>query len=316
VADGLEAVETCQLCGGREISHLHEGCPDRIYGIPGLFDVVTCRRCGLAWTSPRPRKEAIARYYPDRYADVAEMRSTRGKTGLRGALRSATRVPYRLRYRGITDTPAPRPGASRLLDVGSSSGSYLARMQELGWEPWGVEPHAEARARALERLRVPEDRIFHGSAEDADFPAESFDLVTMSHVLEHLYEPKAVLKRVRGWLRPEGRLRVWVPNLASFESKVFGRFWTGLDLPRHLFHFTPSTLARMLRDAGFDVERAVPEFQTGSLTGSAYFAARAAVRQHGPGWPPHALHYALLPLGSVLIALGNAGAIDVTATRG
>lgn len=311
----IETVDACHLCGGREISVLHAGCPDRIYGTPGLFGVVACTMCGLAWTSPRPTKEALGRYYPEEYAEVAEMRSTRSAAGVRRLLRSVAQIPYRLRYPGIEETISPEPGANRLLDIGSSAGSYLSRMQVLAWEPWGIEPHAAARAQSLEKLGIPADRVFAGSAEEADFAPQTFDLVTISHVLEHLYEPRAVLEKVRVWLRPGGRLRIWVPNQASFESKVFGRFWTGLDLPRHLYHFTPVTLARLLEETGFVVERTVPEFQTGSVTGSSYLALRAAVRRHGPAWPPQALHYALLPVGSLSIALGNSGAVDVMATR-
>lgn len=314
VQAGQVAVLACHLCGSRETSVLYARCPDRIYGVPGLFDVVVCTKCGLAWTSPRPTKETLGHYYPDQYADVAEMRGTRSATGVRRFLRSAARIPYALRYRGVTETRSPEVGANRLLDVGSSVGSYLSRMQALGWEPWGIEPHASARARSVKTMGIPEDRVFPGSAEDAEFPPQTFDLVTISHVLEHMYEPRVVLEKARVWLRPGGRLRIWVPNLASFESRLFGRFWTGLDLPRHLFHFTPATLARLLQETGFAVERTVPEFQTGSLTGSSYLVARAAVRRQGPGWPPQALHYALLPVGSLLIALGNSGAIDITAT--
>lgn len=95
-----------------------------------------------------------------------------------------------------------------------------------------------------------------------------FDLVTMTHVLEHVHDPCFVLEKIRRSLRTAGVLRIWVPNVASPEAQFFRRFWFGLDVPRHLTHFSPVTPRAVLEHAGFRIERVLPEFQATRLSGS------------------------------------------------
>jgi len=310
LAPGLE-LAPCSLCGGTQTETLYAGCWDRLLGTPGRFDVVRCTDCGLARTNPRPTREAIGRHYPDSYAFFAGFGGEHGETY--GKLRDAVRLPYRARYGTESPVLAPEGGA-RLLDVGSATGDYLADMAAAGWEPWGIEPNAAAARKTTNRLGLPEERVFVGAAEDADFPDESFDLVTMSHVLEHLHDPRGVLEDVHRWLRPGGRVRIWLPNFGSAERRVFGRLWWLLDVPRHLTHFTPETLGRMLERTGFEVEREVPQWGD-SLTGSVAYAADRVLRRRRPYREPRRLHYALVPVSSLLLAVGEGGCLDVTARK-
>jgi len=87
----------------------------------------------------------------------------------------------------------------------------------------------------------------------AGFSREQFDLVTMWHVLEHVGYPLDTLARLRSWLRDDGLLAVCVPNIQSLQAQLFGRFWFHLDVPRHLVHFSPTTLQVVLGRAGFDI---------------------------------------------------------------
>ncbi len=81
-----------------------------------------------------------------------------------------------------------------------------------------------------------------GDILDAPFPRESFDVITCFDVFEHLYEPRRVMARVAQWLKPGGIFYVLVPNVESAEARVFGSYWHGLELPRHLFHYSPESL--------------------------------------------------------------------------
>ena len=308
----LETVE-CSLCGDDRFCPVYRACPDRLQWLPGYFDVVRCRRCGLVRTSPRPTRESIGFYYPESYGHFAPDESRR--SALYAALRWVVRLPYRLRYGHADAADRPSAGANRLLDLGCGAGLLLADMARLGWDPWGLEPNPEMAQRTVERLGVSRDRVFAGTAEEADYPAESFDLVTMSHVVEHLHDPRGVLAKVHRWLRPGGRIRIWIPNFGSLESRVFRRLWHGLDVPRHLHHFSPATLRRMLEASGFAVERVVPQVQGNMLTGSVAYLVDALLRRRRPYRESRALHYALLPAASVLLALGQGGAMDVAATR-
>ena len=96
-------------------------------------------------------------------------------------------------------------------------------------------------------------QVFVGHILDATFPRESFDVITCFDVLEHLYEPRRVMARVGEWLKPGGIFYVLVPNIDSAESRVFGSYWHGLELPRHLFHYSPAALQCLAESAGLQV---------------------------------------------------------------
>ena len=92
-----------------------------------------------------------------------------------------------------------------------------------------------------------------GRFEDVDYPDSFFDVITMYHVLEHLYDPREALSKAYQLLRSEGLLVVAVPNFDSLQARLFRQRWYHLDAPRHLYHFTPRTLKMLLHKAGFKV---------------------------------------------------------------
>jgi SAM-dependent methyltransferase len=134
------------------------------------------------------------------------------------------------------------------VDVGCGTGKDLVRFQEAGWKVTGVEisPYAASLARA--RLGC---EVVSGHFDEAHLEGRLFDVVRLSHVLEHLPSPRKSLTKMHRLLRPGGLLWIEVPNAASLERRLFHRYWFQWDLPRHLYHFTSTTLVRLLRDAGF-----------------------------------------------------------------
>jgi SAM-dependent methyltransferase len=134
-----------------------------------------------------------------------------------------------------------------LLDVGCGDGLLLQNLRALGWDVEGVEPDATA----AEAARARGITVFNGSIEDARLPAQKFAAVTMSHVIEHLPDPARTLAEVRRVLRPGGQLVVMTPNASSILHRVFGRDWFPLDPPRHLLLHSPTSLNRLLDQAGF-----------------------------------------------------------------
>jgi 2-polyprenyl-3-methyl-5-hydroxy-6-metoxy-1,4-benzoquinol methylase len=302
----------CPLCGREEFDIVHRRCPDRLLWLPGEFDIERCVCCGLMRTSPCPDARSIARYYPEEYGHVcAATGANRGVAGR--ALRAAVRIPYALRYGPLSRTPSPSVDANRILDIGCAEGDYLVAMVRLGWHPWGIELRGASADVARARLGVPDGQIFVGRVEDAEFASNSFDLVTMAHVLEHLENPVAALGKIHRWLSPRGRLRIWLPNVASLEGRAFGRLWHGLDVPRHLFHFSPETIRRALETSGFSIERIVPEFGASSLSLSFTHLFNSMLGRRRR--PSVRLTYGLLPLTSLLSAFGYAATLDVTAKR-
>jgi SAM-dependent methyltransferase len=137
--------------------------------------------------------------------------------------------------------------SGELLDLGCSAGSFLEFMRGESWNLFGIEMSAQAARTAEARSGA---KVFVGDVLDAQFPRESFDVVTCFDVLEHLYEPRKVINRVAEWLKPGGIFYVLVPNVDSAEARVFRSYWHGLELPRHLFHFSPKSLKLLAESAG------------------------------------------------------------------
>jgi SAM-dependent methyltransferase len=185
----------------------------------------------------------MGRYYPETYEPFAEA-PERERSWLR---RLDRRRGIENLCRPVTAIAGP---TGLVLDVGCATGNFLAGMRELGWETIGVEPspHAASYAREVQGLDVHQ-----GTLADAALPAEHVDVVTMWHVLEHVYDPKASLAEAARVLRPGGWIVITVPHLESWEARCFGRYWLGLDFPRHLYLFSRPVLRRYLAEASLAV---------------------------------------------------------------
>lgn len=256
----------CPLCGAAEAAPVWTA-PDRALGVPGTWTVVRCGACGFLYQRPRVRDDRLADCYPDHYPrhqEPSPRLPLRGSPARQRAVRwaLATRfayahlggdrpaLPARLRARWLARRLAwsvpPWRGQGRYLDVGCGSGGALGVARALGWRTAGIEPDAAAAARA----RRFADELWVGDVRDAPFAPGRFDLVTGFHVLEHVPDPVGTARRMLQWLAPGGLLVVEVPNAGGLGASLFGRAWSGLELPRHLSHFTPGTLARTLEQAG------------------------------------------------------------------
>jgi SAM-dependent methyltransferase len=134
-----------------------------------------------------------------------------------------------------------------LLDLGCSSGSFLEFMKGENWKLYGIEMSRDCAKIAEEKSGA---EVFVGDIIKAPFPPESFDVITCFDVLEHLYEPREVMAKVIEWLKPGGIFYVLAPNIDSAEARVFGSYWYGLELPRHLFHYSPASLSYAARSVG------------------------------------------------------------------
>lgn len=143
-------------------------------------------------------------------------------------------------------------GEGRLLDFGCGSGSFLERMHAEGWQVVGLDASARVVEHIRANLRVP---ALAGTLPHPELKPESFDVITMWQALEHVHDPLEVLRSARRLLVPGGRLVLSVPNMAGAPPRWFGPDWFGWDLPRHLTHFTPETLQRLVEQAGFRTER-------------------------------------------------------------
>lgn len=207
------------------------------------FGVVQCLRCDLWYTNPRPGPNSIGRFYPDDYHPHRAPRRPRSKwlPGREWLSRCLGR-PCRERH------SLPIVGQGRLLDFGCGNGEFLLRMRERGWQVAGLD----SSAKVIQLLRREHGLCGHiGSLPHPDLAPGSFDVITMWASLEHVHRPLQVLREAHRLLAPGGRLYVEVHNVESWGLRLFGPHWFSLDLPRHLTHFSPATLRRILLSAGF-----------------------------------------------------------------
>jgi SAM-dependent methyltransferase len=259
----------CLLCNSDRASLLIEA-PDTLPGSDGLwFAVAQCQDCGLCYTSPRPGDRAIGRFYP--------VSATPHDRAPAPRARRWWRISMRGRARHELHNLAPY-GRSRLLDVGCGSGSFLARMRQRGWNVTGLDTSTATVQHLRGELGLS---ALVGSLPHPELADCSFDVITMRHSLEHVHRPLDVLRAAHRLLAVGGRLVVSASNIDSLPFKWFGRHWRGLDLPRHLTHFTPDTLQLMLARAGFEVGPVRMARHTDGVRCSAEQAAR---QPDTPAW--------------------------------
>jgi SAM-dependent methyltransferase len=223
----------CPICGCNRWKALCSA-PDRFFHRNKLYQLVRCLSCTLVRLDNPPPPEEMAHHYGTEYhAEVVAA----GETG----------IEKRWRYSRKRVLEMVQGGT--LLDIGCNSGGFLRSLSGGDWDLYGVEislPQAR-RAEATSGAQV-----FVGDILDAPFPDSSFDVITGFHVLEHVYQPVAVIKKLWEWLKPGGLLYLHVPNIQASDAYIFKSYWYGLELPRHLFHFSPSSLSRLLSAFDFD----------------------------------------------------------------
>jgi len=267
VTAALPTVEApCAVCGDNGADPVW-ATPDRAFAVPGSYTVARCRGCGFLYQRPRVRDDHLAACYPDHYPRHQEPSPRMPIKGSRGRQRAArwalarglgyeafrdrsvslaTRLRGRRLLRKIRWSCPPWVGVGRYLDVGCGSGGSLAVARELGWRVAGIEMDEAAAALA----RRFTDELHVGDILTAPFAAGRFDVVSAFHALEHVPDPVGVTRRMLEWLAPGGLLIVEVPNAGGLGARLFGGAWAGLELPRHLSHFTPATLEAVIEKAG------------------------------------------------------------------
>lgn len=280
----LERVAACPVCASKERSFLFTS-DDWLYGVPGEFPLVRCRACGLVYLQERPHAASLALYYPD---DTYYAYSPPASHSLFARRQPAARLWYFIKrsvlaheygYRHLgghklAALMARLPLTSwlrqrltfhldillhpylengHLLEVGCGVGRYLDLMRALGWHRTvGVDISHKAIAQAREVLGL---EAYCGQLREVEFPANSFDAVSLSHTLEHVPDPVTFLRDIFQVMKPGGRLAIIVPNVESLSSRRFRDYWLALETPRHLINFTRRSLSIALQDAGFTIER-------------------------------------------------------------
>lgn len=208
------------------------------------FDAWRCQECGNIYLNPRPDTSEFARIYP---ASYHALNFSEERYGLVHVIRSRLEARRLLRYcTGI-------PNDARVLDVGCGDGFHLKLLQRFGTPGWTLEG-VDLDARAVTLASSGGIGIHHGSIEDLDLPAQSYDLVYTIQTIEHVARPDAVFAAIFRVLKPGGRLVVVTDNTDSLDFTLFRRsYWGGYHFPRHWNLFNRRSLGRLAERAGFEV---------------------------------------------------------------
>jgi 2-polyprenyl-3-methyl-5-hydroxy-6-metoxy-1,4-benzoquinol methylase len=236
---------------------------DLLHGIAGRFRVMRCRRCGLLRTNPRPTPPAIGAYYPSDYGPwLAEP-----------PLPATPRSPLKarlLRWLRLEPMALPPLAPGRMIEIGCATGGFMEQARRAGWAVQGIE----FSDRAAQQARAKGFTVETATVEGARGPAAPVRLVAAWMVLEHLHDPVNALRKLRGWVEPGGCLVASVPDAGALERVIFGERWFALQLPTHLYHYTPTTLRKVLHTAGWELTQVVWQRNCGNLLWSAEYWAR------------------------------------------
>jgi len=244
------------LCGGNGV-RLYAGMYDNLYTAPGSWELTRCEnaKCALLWLDPAPHADDLGLLYGDyhTHSDNADLglslRFARNLYRLiADCLLSLVGLPAERRRARLMFLGGGR--AATLLDIGCGDGSFLREMAHRGWQVSGVDFDSEAVA--LTRARHGLD-VRVGTAESVAASGEKYDVVTASHVIEHVPDPIQFLRNCGRLLRPGGRVILRTPNSASFGHRKYGRDWRGLEPPRHLQLFTTLSLSACAIKAGLRI---------------------------------------------------------------
>ncbi|MFN0107048.1 MAG: class I SAM-dependent methyltransferase [Bryobacteraceae bacterium] len=242
----VREADLCPACRGASMRTLFHG-TDRLFATTAkFFEVVECTDCRLMRLFPQPTAEELKQYYPRNYwFEPGTDAASRIEDFYR---RLVLGDHVRFVERAIESTKAPGP----LLDVGCGGGLFIRLLRERGHKVLGLDFSMDAVRAAWKVNRVP---ALCASLVDAPMRPGAFSVITMFHVLEHLYDPVRYVEEAHKLLAADGRLVVQVPNASSWQFLLFGQNWNGIDVPRHLVDFREKDIVGLLEAHGFEVLR-------------------------------------------------------------
>lgn len=233
-------INQCPVCGNNNFKSFFT-CTD--FFVSGeQFTIMECTGCGFKYTANAEIEENIGRYYQ---SEEYISHSNTSK-GLVNAVYHQVRNYMIGRKRRLVEK-ATGAKTGQILDVGAGTGFFLNEIKKHGWQVTGTEKSTDARAFAKKEFGLEMDepeQLFR-------FENESFDAITLWHVLEHIHRLNENMEAFARLLKPEGKLIIAVPNHTSCDARHYNEFWAAWDVPRHLWHFAPGQMKQFGEKHGF-----------------------------------------------------------------
>jgi 2-polyprenyl-3-methyl-5-hydroxy-6-metoxy-1,4-benzoquinol methylase len=256
----MKPIKKCEICGNTEFKFLFNG-NDKLLGVEGKFSLNECKKCKAIFLNPQPSFKELEKHYSNKeYYSLKKINTrksvkTRIKLRLydvyfnpqnKNFLKKALYSPLKFFVRGTSIIPK-----KKLLDIGSGSGQFLYEMKSLGLDVYGVEPgDFDKEGSKNYKLNIKNMNLLK-----AKYPKESFDLITINHVLEHLDNPNQSLKEIHRIIKKSGLLIIGIPNTNSFARRIFNRNWLAFDVPRHLWDYSDKNVKTLLEKNRFKIRK-------------------------------------------------------------
>ncbi|MEZ5026272.1 MAG: class I SAM-dependent methyltransferase [Chitinophagales bacterium] len=216
------------------------------------FSIQQCKNCHFVFTNPRPDSREIGKYYtaPDYLSHQSHTK------GLIQSIYRYARNYMKSKKLQLIQKAMGKENEFSLLDYGCGTGDFLSYVQQNKINAFGVEPDAHARTVAKRINQVETYSVEQSSTIENG----KFDVITLWHVLEHIHDLHQQIGQFNAWLKPKGKLVIAVPNIESYDAQYYGKFWDALDVPRHIYHFSPACIAKIMEQHQFKLTNTHPLF--------------------------------------------------------
>jgi len=241
----LKNIEKCPVCGGESQKEFIEAEDHNVSN--DLFKIVECVACSFRFTNPIPTEDTIGDYYKSENY-VSHSGTKKG---------FVNRVYHIVRSRAIKQKENLAAKYSKekvILDIGCGTGDFLGYCKSQNWKTLGLEPDQSARKMAIEKNAIEAKDLGHLYEVESN----TFDVISMWHVLEHVYNLNKDIEQYKKILKKEGVLIVAVPNCSSKDAEHYKSSWAAYDLPIHLYHFRPDNMKQLFSKHGMEVVEILP----------------------------------------------------------
>jgi 2-polyprenyl-3-methyl-5-hydroxy-6-metoxy-1,4-benzoquinol methylase len=241
----MENLSRCPICNHNEFDPWME-CED-YFLTREAFTIQQCKKCNFRFVNPRPFSHELGRYYQSSWYISHNSAS---KSLWNYCYTNIRKYTISKKYEIIKKYAEK----GSILDIGCATGEFLNFFKGKNWNTRGIEPDENARKQAIEKygLNVGDE------SEIDEIASGSFEVITMWHVLEHVSDLNTRMNDVLRLLKKEGTLVLALPNCNSADAEIYGKYWAAYDVPRHLYHFTPDTITRLLDKHGFKLMEKIP----------------------------------------------------------
>jgi 2-polyprenyl-3-methyl-5-hydroxy-6-metoxy-1,4-benzoquinol methylase len=237
----------CPVCESKQIANFFSA---KDYTVSNeTFAIVKCNDCTHMFTQNVASQNDIGKYYQsENYISHSDT-----QTGIINKLYHAVRKRTLLGKKNLVQKETGKL-QGKILDIGCGTGAFLNTMKDANWDSTGLEPDDAARKKAIELYKI----VARPSHEIFDLPHDTYDAITMWHVLEHVHQLQEYIAQLKNILTTNGKIFIAVPNYTSYDALHYGAYWAAYDVPRHLYHFSPKSMKTLVEKHGLKIVKIKP----------------------------------------------------------